>query len=62
MYYACPWLFLEMAVNGDADTPKGEHTEDYQKLVDHGIDVKVADALDEIYKSGNYGFNLSNDE
>jgi hypothetical protein len=30
----------------------GERTEDYQKLVDHGIDPKVAEELDDIYKEG----------
>lgn len=29
-----------------------EKTEDHQKLLDYGIDVKVADELDRIYKSG----------
>jgi len=29
-----------------------EHTEDYQKLIDYGINVKVAEELDVIYKSG----------
>ena len=29
-----------------------EHSEDYQKLVDYGIDLKVAAELDNIYKSG----------
>lgn len=30
----------------------GNHTEDYQKLIDYGINAKVADELDVIYKSG----------
>ena len=29
-----------------------EHSEDYKKLVEYGIDEKVAAALDKIYKSG----------
>lgn len=29
-----------------------EHTEDYQKLIDYGINAKVANELDKIYKSG----------
>ena len=29
-----------------------EHSEDYQKLVEYGIDSKVAESLDEIYQSG----------
>lgn len=46
-----------MAENGGAEvktepTENGERTEDHQKLLDHGIDIKVADELDNIYKSG----------
>lgn len=32
---------------------ESERTEDYQKLLDYGIDQKVAAELDDIYKSGN---------
>ena len=42
-----------MAENGaEAAQVNGERTEDYQKLVDHGIDEKVAEELDNIYKEG----------
>lgn len=48
-----------MAENGETDAMEpmdtqdnSEHTEDYQKLIDYGIDSKVADELDKIYKSG----------
>lgn len=39
------------------ETPSGEHsevehTEDYQKLIDYGLNEKVADKLDEIYRKG----------
>lgn len=37
-----------MATNGDSE----EHTEDYQKLIEYGIDVQVANELDSIYKAG----------
>lgn len=43
-----------MSENGDEIqeemTENGDHTEDYQKLIDHGIDPKVADELDSIYQ------------
>ena len=29
-----------------------QHTEDYQKLIDYGIDKRVATDLDKIYTSG----------
>ncbi|KAK9879000.1 hypothetical protein WA026_003815 [Henosepilachna vigintioctopunctata] len=32
--------------------PESEKTEDYQKLIDYGLDEKVAAKLDEIYKTG----------
>ena len=35
--------------NGDASA---ERTPDYQKLIDHGLNEKVAAKLDEIYKTG----------
>ena len=47
-----------MATNGDTamaeqeEMDTTERTEDYQKLVDYGIDVTVAGELDTIYKSG----------
>ena len=40
-------------MNGEThDMDTGDHTEDYQKLVDYGINEKVASELDKIYKSG----------
>ena len=36
----------------DDETEAVEHTEDYQKLIDYGINAKVATELDKIYKSG----------
>jgi len=50
-----------MAENGDPEateagdeqgTQEVEHTEDYQKLIDYGINEKVAQELDRIYISG----------
>lgn len=32
--------------------PKVERTEDFQKLIDCGLDEKVAAKLDDIYKTG----------
>ena len=32
----------------------GEKTEDYSKLIEYGLDSKVADKLDEIYKVVNF--------
>ena len=29
-----------------------EKTEDYPKLIEYGLDIKVASKLDEIYRSG----------
>jgi len=45
-----------MASNGEHTTEEQieevEHTEDYQKLIEYGIDEKVASELDSIYQSG----------
>ena len=35
---------------GGLDVGAGEKTPDYSKLIDYGLDAKVADKLDEIYK------------
>ena len=35
---------------GAAAGAGGEKTEDYSKLIEYGLDSKVADKLDEIYK------------
>ncbi|XP_076372719.1 heterogeneous nuclear ribonucleoprotein R-like isoform X2 [Tachypleus tridentatus] len=35
---------------------KGEHTEDYQKLLDYGLNKKVATKLDEIFISGKLAY------
>jgi len=40
----------EMDASEHSDS--GEHTEDYQKLIDYGLNDKVADKLDEIYRKG----------
>lgn len=34
--------------------PKIDRTEDYAKLVEYGLDEKVAGKLDEIYKTGTF--------
>lgn len=44
-----------MAVQGVSEALGGleiaeEKTEDYAKLIEYGLDTKVADKLDEIYK------------
>ena len=43
-----------MAVQGMTDSLAGlemsEKTGDYKKLIEYGLDAKVADKLDEIYK------------
>lgn len=53
-----------MSTNGQEDEEKKEetttaiktenveHTEDYQKLIEYGIDEQVANELDTIYKDG----------
>lgn len=40
-------------VKQDPDT-KVDRTEDYAKLVEYGLDEKVAGKLDEIYKTGTF--------
>lgn len=40
-------------VKQDQDT-KIDRTEDYAKLVEYGLDEKVAGKLDEIYKTGTF--------
>jgi hypothetical protein len=39
-------------VKQEAQDVKAERTEDYAKLVEYGLDEKVAGKLDEIYKTG----------
>ena len=39
-----------MAQNGEVSN--GDHTEDYQKVVDYGINPTVAEELDTIFKAG----------
>ena len=42
-----------MASNGEVkEVVETQHTEDYQKLMEYGIDEKVASELDIIYQSG----------
>ena len=42
-----------MTHNGEADEmDTGDHTADYAKLIEYGINPKVASELDNIYKSG----------
>ena len=43
---------LSMEDKKTEDLDKVERTEDYAKLVDYGLDEKVAGKLDEIYKTG----------
>ena len=39
--------------NGDSEVKvKEERTEDYEKLIAYGLDMKVASRLDDIYKTG----------
>jgi len=38
-------------VSDESMDQSGEHTEDYQKLLDYGLNEKVASKLDEIYKT-----------
>ena len=42
----------EEGVETTETVENGEHTEDHQKLLDYGINPKVADELDVIYKAG----------
>lgn len=45
----------EVTIKNDVsatDEDNGEKTEDYPKLIEYGLDVKVASKLDEIYRSG----------
>jgi hypothetical protein len=39
-------------VKPDSQDAKVDRTEDYAKLVEYGLDEKVAGKLDEIYKTG----------
>jgi hypothetical protein len=39
-------------VKQDSQDAKVDRTEDYAKLVEYGLDEKVAGKLDEIYKTG----------
>ena len=51
---------MEQGAGGDSEAmdtqepqeTNGDHTEDYEKLVNYGIDSKVAAELEVIYKSG----------
>jgi heterogeneous nuclear ribonucleoprotein R len=36
----------------DLDKSSEPHSEDYDKLIEYGLDEKVASKLDEIYKTG----------
>lgn len=45
---------MEEKANIKEETSKVERTEDYAKLVNYGLDEKVAGKLDEIYKTGRY--------
>ena len=58
-----------MAGNGDMAMDQGDtepmetqesedHTEDYSKLIEYGINEKVAQELDRIYKSGEHRYNV----
>lgn len=45
----------EVTVKNDVSASEDENvekTEDYPKLLEYGLDVKVASKLDEIYRSG----------
>ena len=51
-----------MAVQGMTESLAGldiskDKTPDYKKLIEYGLDAKVADKLDEIYKVGIIKFN-----
>jgi hypothetical protein len=43
----------EKSIKQEQDT-KVDRTEDYAKLVEYGLDEKVAGKLDEIYKTGTF--------
>ena len=47
----------EAMETNETESEDTEHTEDYQKLIDYGINAKVANELDKIYKSGEIGPN-----
>lgn len=52
----------EVTVKNEVSTTEEdnvEKTEDYPKLIEYGLDVKVAAKLDEIYRSGNFEFHWS---
>ena len=44
----------EASTNGENGTSGDHRSLDYQKLIDHGLDDKVATRLEEIYKTGTY--------
>ncbi len=54
-----PMEQTEVKTETKTEGEEEERTEDYQKLVDYGISEKVANELDEIYKSGEYQLMLS---
>ena len=45
-------VMAEEPMEAQESIENGEHTEDHQKLLDYGINSKVADELDVIYKAG----------
>lgn len=46
-------LLAEESIKAESSSSSSvERTEDYQKLIDYGLDEKVAAKLDEIYKTG----------
>ncbi|CAI9721344.1 nuclear ribonucleoprotein R-like isoform X1 [Octopus vulgaris] len=45
-------LLAEDEAEESTETMENGHSDDYQKLIDHGIDKKVADELIKIYKTG----------
>lgn len=49
-------LLADDEIGGSMNVLENGHSEDYQKLIDHGIDKKVADELIQIYKTGKVGF------
>lgn len=47
----------DITVKNDVSTTEDDNVEktaDYPKLIEYGLDIKVALKLDEIYRSGNY--------
>lgn len=42
----------DLTLDDKSKDTKIDRTEDYKKLVDYGLDEKVASKLDEIYKTG----------